>query len=231
MPDTFDLDPWATVGTLSFNAGRSLISDASVRNEYTRSIRSMSDRMRSSLNSSNHSLVANEAVRARNFYMDISRGKSSQVAKSIASSLKERGKTLHQLESDYAKKLFNLEVKDLDHAKRSKVWTAIINSSGRSNQHVNTILQFGGYAGKTLAITSLAALFYSLYEEEDKAEVLKLSAGAFIGGTAMMAKSSGAIMGGSVICGPLYYGCVGVGFILAGAVGVAGGQFVVETIF
>ncbi|WP_051785692.1 hypothetical protein [Endozoicomonas numazuensis] len=136
--------------------------------------------------------------------MDATRGKLSNVGKAWSHNLKNSGKTLTQLESLYAKRIFNSNFENLNQAQRNTVWKEIVTSAGRQRPSANTGAKAMGIAGRALVVLAVAMVVYNISTAEDKTRQTAKEG-------AILASSVGGMAAGgyvaSLACGPGAFIC------------------------
>ena len=146
------------------------IPDAMVRAEYNQHVKAFSKELLSEVSSNKitPSQAAAKAAEMRNTLMDAMRGKTSEIAKAYAFSIKTQGKSLPYLESKYAKQLFSKPFESLNGSQKNKIWKEIVFSSGRPQLKANNLAKTMGRAGRSFIALTIALSVYNIATAEDK---------------------------------------------------------------
>ena len=156
------------------------------------------------------------AHRLRNQYLDAIRGRSSDMGRAYAESLKPSGQPLNFYIDKAARRLFpNIPPENLTQTQQSRVFLELIESSGRPNAQVSQLARRLGYVGRGLIVVSLALAVYEVTTAEDK------TAAAGRVGVGLSAGFAGSMAGGAaagLICGPGAPVCVTVGAFVGAVV-------------
>ena len=215
-------DALDAVNAAALSFASRIIKDVSVRQQYRTAIREAVDEIRADI-VAGRITVEQAALRAnhmRNVILDLSRGNSSDLGRSVAEYLKLEGKTFEQLISYYSNKIFSLEVTSLSAVQRDAVMREIIAAAGRDNAGVTALLRYLGPAARGAVALSVGLAVYDICKAPNwQSEALHqgVVVGAGVGGSYLI----GAV-GISLICGPGEPLCAGI-FILVGGVGFSVG--------
>ncbi len=208
------------------NFGSRSIQASDVRAEYLKMIKMASDEFVELVQTGK--LTPEEgALRAsklRNFILDLSRGKDSELGRAIAESLKKEGLSFDALLQRYANKKFGANFAALSRVQQEAVYLEVIVAAGRDRSSVSRLAPLLGKAGKAFLIASLAISVYNVATAEDKVNAAGREGASILGGIAGGA-AGGAAAG--LICGPGAPICSGIGIFVGGAVGafVASGGY------
>lgn len=152
------------------NFGYRFIEDAGVRSGYVaeaeRAARELLEQVRAGAKSAQQAAL--EANTMRNALLDAARLRTSDIGRAGAEALKATGKTLTELETWYAAKLFKKAFSDLADAEKSEVWLAIVEASGRANGAVTARALRFGKIGRGLIVVSVAIAVYNVATAENK---------------------------------------------------------------
>jgi len=208
------------------NIGAHATVDGQARQAYARQIRRMADELRTEAMSGRITWkqAAEQAEEARNVIMDMIRGRSTPVGRSLAQQIKSEGKTLNELIGRKTQQLFGrgTNFQALTNSQQQAVYGAIVESAGKSNPKVSATMRRLSNAGKGLIVLSLGLSIYRIANAEDKVDAATQEAaitGAGIGG----GMAGGAVAG--LACGPGAPVCVGVGAFVGGALAAFGVSF------
>jgi hypothetical protein len=208
------------------NAGVHMTIDAEARRTYARLIREMADDLRVQAQSGRITWAhaAEQAQQTRTVVMELIRGRSTPVGRSMAEHLKRNGRTFNELIGRKTQQLYGprAEFTRLSAAQQNAVYAEIVRSAGRSDPQVTSTMRNASRAGRGLIVLSIALSVYSVATAEDRSraatrEVLVTSAG--VGGGI----AGGALAG--LACGPGAPVCVTVGAFVGGAVAAFGVDF------
>lgn len=122
------------------NFGSRAIQASDVRADYLKLIKMASDEFLE-LVKSGQILPEEGARRAstlRNFVLDLSRGKDSELGRAFAGSLKKEGLSFDKLLQRYAQKQFNLNFSALTKVQQDAVYLEVVLASGRDRSSVKT---------------------------------------------------------------------------------------------
>lgn len=158
--------------------------------------------------------------------MDAMRGQSSEIARAYAVSLKTQGKSLPELESKYAKKLFGRSFNALSETQKGKIWKEIVFSSGRPRMEANQLAKTMGRAGRGFIAVTVAISVYNIATAEDKI-VASAKEGAVLGGGLLGSVAGGAAAG--LACGPGAPVCVTVGVFVGGVMFAVGAEITFDS--
>lgn len=149
-----------------------LYVDPKLRLEYSRRIKAMSDDLyaKASRGIISWEKAAEEANQTRNLLMELIRYRSTPVGKALAQKMKAQGKTLNELIAYKTKALYGDKVNfnNLSVSQKNAVYSAVVQSAGKSNLEVNIKMQRLSGAGRGLIFLSLAVAVYQIYEAEDR---------------------------------------------------------------
>jgi len=204
------------------NAGMHMVWDATVRQAYAREIREMSLAVEQQVKAGKITWAeaAKEANKLRNDILEIMRTRSTPVGRAEAQRQKLTGKTLNELiVKKTAEKYPGFKFENLSTVQRNHVYAAIVKSSGKPKDKVNTAMQRLNSAGRGLVVLSVALSVYHVAMAEDKAQTIAREASIAGGGIA------GGVAGGAaagLVCGPAAPGCVAVGAFVGGALAAFG---------
>ena len=204
-------------------AGAFMEVDASVRLEYARRIKQMSQDLTRQAETGRITwrAAAKEAVDVRNLIMDMQRSRSTPVGRALAEHFKRQGKTLNQLIAEKVVATHGAGAKwsDLSPVQQNRVHAKIVASAGKSNPRVSAKLRSLSRAGRGLLVLSLALSVYSVATAEDTAAAAKREVGV-TGAGILGAAGGGAVAG--LACGPGAPVCVAVGAFVGGAAAAFG---------
>lgn len=223
-------DQWALdqalleLETEATNFGTRMIRDSFVRRQYFDEIRRMSEDLLERVRGGRITpgAAAEEANTLRNSIMEASRLRSSDIGRAAAESLKSTGRTLAELQEQYARQLFRRTFAQLSAAERDQVFLSIVRSSGRSNPIVNARNLRWGRLGRGLIVLTVALAVYNIATAEDPVEATAHE-GVTLGGGIAGGAAAGAVAG--LACGPGAPVCVGVFVFVGGALGAFGADF------
>jgi|SRR5690606_28719327 len=210
------------------NFGIRFIPDFKVRAEYQLKAKLLSQEILKDVNTGKISSFegAKTASQLRNVLMDAMRGQSSEIARAYAVSLKTQGKSLPELESKYAKKLFGRSFDALSEAQKGKIWKEIVFSSGRPRMEANQLAKTMGRAGRGFIAVTVAISVYNIATAEDKI-MASAKEGAVLGGGLLGSVAGGAAAG--LACGPGAPVCVTVGVFVGGVMFAVGAEITFDS--
>jgi hypothetical protein len=209
------------------NVGTHLSIDAAARYQYSVQIQAMAAQWHAQASAGRISWrqAAEEAQQMRNVIMEILRARSTPVGLAFAQKIKAEGKTLNTLiaEKVLAKHGKNVVFSQLSAAQKDAVYAAIVESAGKSDPKITSLMRRLSPAGKGLIVISIGLSVYSIATAEDKVsaagqELASTGAGV-LGGVA-----GGALAG--LACGPGAPVCVTVGAFVGGALAAFGVSYV-----
>lgn len=212
----------------SANFAIRFIPDAKVRAEYQLKSKALSREILNDVKSGKISSFqgAKQASQMRNVLMDAMRGQSSEIARAYAVSLKTQGKSLPELESKYAKRLFGKSFETLTETQKGKIWREIVFSSGRPRMEANQLAKTMGKAGKGFVAITIAISVYNIATAEDKL-MASAKEGAVIGGGLLGSVAGGAAAG--LACGPGAPVCVTIGVFIGGVMFAVGAEITFDS--
>lgn len=203
------------------NASAHLTIDARARHIYETQIKAMSDGLRTQAESGKitWAKAAREAQETRNVIMEVMRGRSTPVGRSIAERLKLNGKTLNEMIARKTQTLFGSKVvfDRLSAQQQGQVYAEIVKSAGKSDPKISASKL--SIAAKSLIFVTLAFSVYNIATAEDKVDAAKKEVVV-----ATVSITSG-IAGGAIAglaCGPGAPVCVTLGAFVGGALGAFG---------
>lgn len=200
------------------NAGTHLVIDANARMAYDREIGAMSRQLRAQARSGaiTWAQAAAQAREMRNVIMEILRGRSTAVGRSLAEYIKRQGKTLNELIALKTLSKFGAkaEFPTLTTAQQNVVFTEIVVAAGRSNATITGIMRVMPYAGRGLLVWSIAMSVYTVAESDNPVSAAGREA-ATTGAAIAGGLASGALAG--LACGPGAPVCVTLGAFIGGA--------------
>ncbi|WP_254071748.1 hypothetical protein [Kosakonia sacchari] len=131
--------------------------------------------------------------------------------------MKAQGKTLNELIAYKTKALYGDKVNfnNLSVSQKNAVYSAVVQSAGKSNLEVNIKMQRLSGAGRGLIFLSLAVAVYQIYEAEDR--VLETQRQLAISSAGIAGAWGGGALAG-LMCGPGAPVCVVIGAFVGGAI-------------
>lgn len=209
------------------NFGARFIKDAATRRDYLRRTAEMSAELRNAVAAGELSAeaAARRAAELRNAIMEASRIDSSQIGRAVAENLKASGKSLAQLQEEYAVRLFKKNFDNLTDAQRTRVYVEIVEASGRPRPSATKSATRWGKLGKGLVALSVGLVVYDIWVADDKFKAA-VKGGATTAGGAAGGAGGGALAG--MICGPGAPVCVGVGILIGGGLAALGTDWLVD---
>lgn len=204
--------------TQAMNFGSRMVQDADVRADYLKTIKYASEEFIELVKSGKISYEegARRAGILRNYILEVSRGKNSDLGRALAEFLKKEGPTLQDLLTKYAKSKFQRVFSILSQAEQEAVYFEVIVAAGRDRKTVSGIAPYLGKFGKVCLVASIAISVYNVATSEDKVNAVGREGSGILGGFAGGA-AGGALAG--LICGPGAPICSGIGIFVGGAVG------------
>lgn len=168
--------------------------------------------------------AAEQARGMRDDVMQLIRGRSTPVGRSIAEWLKPKSPTLNELVARKTLELFGPEAyfARLTVEQQNRVFAAIVESAGKSNPRITARMRTVSRAGRGLLVLSLGISVYTIATAEDKGEAA-LREGAITGGGIAGGIAGGALAG--LVCGPGAPVCVTIGAFAGGALAAMGIDF------
>lgn len=208
--------------------GRRFINDSRVRSRYKIDIGKFGNNILHLVE--NGSLTKKEgAQRAtimRNFIMQQSRLKASEVSNAFAKSYKKVGKTQEELELKYSKTKSLEEFSKLPEHKKNKVWLNIIEKSMNSNPDYDKVAKLMSHGGRVLMITTVAIAIYKVAKAKNKVHEAAKQ------GVILLSAYTGSEIGGTIgsFGGPFDPITVPLGVFLGGIIGASVGAFTTKKI-
>lgn len=159
--------------------------------------------------------AAADAQQMRNSTMELLRGRSTPVGRSIAEFLKREGRTMNELVARYTIRLFggNANFNRLSPAQQNQVYAEIVAAAARSNPRVDLWVRRASRAGRGLLVLSLALSTYAIATSPDPAATARRE-GAVLGAGIAGGVAGGALAG--LACGPGAPVCVAIGAFVGG---------------
>lgn len=194
------------------------IVDAAQRDLYQSRIMAISDKVRAAVSSGKMTTKegAEFCQEMRNKIMEEIRVATSARGRAKAEQLKLNAPTLEDLLSKYSKKLYGKEFSQLAEIEKSKVYYAIIESSGRSRASVNAATKDLRVAGKVCILVTATIALISIGVAENKEKEI-IAQGATIGGGLAGGWVAGLTV--SAFCGPGAPVCALAVVLVGGAIG------------
>lgn len=219
----------AQLETVSAAFAQQFIPDAKVRREYIEQTRRYSLELKEqvSKNQVSPQKAAQQAQSMRNTIMEAQRSKSSSLGLSIAQFMKTEGKSLAELESKYAGKLFASEFDRLTQNQRNEVWRKIVEKSGEPQARASNGAKWMGRVGRGLFVLTISIAIYHIATAEDKVRATA-NEGVAIGGGMAGAATLGAA---GLVCGPAALACVPIGVFVGGVLGAFGADWAFDKIW
>jgi len=218
----------ASFESSAINFGIRFIPDSMVRVEYNLKAKKFSAEIMAQIKSGKISNLegATRASELRNVLMDSMRGKSSEIGRAYAVSQKTNGKSLLELESKYAKKLFEQPFDKLKPTQQNQIWKEIVFSSGRARLKANQLAKKMGSIGRSFIVLTIAISVYNISTSDDKI-MATAKEGAVIGGGLLGSVAGGAAAG--LACGPGAPVCVGIGIFIGGVMFAVGAEMTFDS--
>ncbi len=210
------------------NFGIRFIPDSMVRAEYNKQAKGLSKEILEQVTSGKISASegAAKASSMRNMIMETMRGKSSEISRAYAFSLKTKGKSLPFLEQKYSKQFFNKTFEKLTTTQQNKVWKEIVFSAGRPQLTASKLAKTLGRAGKGFIALTITISVYNIATADDKLNAAAKE-GAVIGGGLLGSIAGGAAAG--LACGPGAPVCVGIGVFVGGVMFAIGSEIAYDS--
>lgn len=209
------------------NIGVHLEIDSTARKIYAREIKTMSENLRREVAKGKltWSQAAEQAQTTRNTVMQLTRSRTTPVARAFAQSTKAEGRGLNALVAEKTVKLFGKDAvfAKLTPLKQNRVFAEIVASAGRSEPAITRNVRRLGYAGRGIILLSLALSTYNVLTAQNKARAIKRELATTAAGI------SGSIAAGALAglaCGPGAPLCVTVGAFVGGALAAFGAGFI-----
>lgn len=200
------------------SAGMHLEIDSTARRIYAREIKIMADNLRRDVarGTLTWAQAAEQAQLARNTIMQLTRSRTTPVARAVAEYKKAEGRGLNTLIAEKTVKLFGKQAafNKLPATQQNQVFAEVVAASGRSNQQFTRNVMRLSYAGRGIILLSLALSTYNVLTARNKSTAIKralATASAGIGGSI----AAGALAG--LACGPGAPVCVTIGAFAGGA--------------
>lgn len=209
------------------SAGMHLGIDSAARRIYAREIKAMSDNLRRQVARGQLTWVqaAEQAQNTRNVVMQLTRSRTTPVARAFAEHYKAEGRGLNALVAKKTTQLFggNAVFSNLSPAKQNRVFAEIVASSGRSQPSITRNMMRLSYLGRGVILLSLAISTYNVLTARNRTTAIKrelATTTAGIGGSI----AAGALAG--LACGPGAPVCVTIGAFVGGALAAFGAGFI-----
>lgn len=209
------------------SVGVHLEIDSTARRIYAREIKIMSDNLRREVATGKLTWLraAEQAQTTRNFIMQVTRSRTTPVARAFAQSKKAEGRGLNALIAEKTAKLFgkNAIFARLTSAQQNRVFAEVVASAGRSQPTITRRALRLSYLGRSVMLLSLALSTYNILTAGDRSaaagrELVTVTAG--VGGS----MGAGALAG--LACGPGAPVCVTIGAFAGGALAAFGVGFI-----
>lgn len=207
--------------------GMHLEVDSTARRTYAREIKAMSDNLRSEVAKGKltWAQAAEQAQTTRNVIMQLTRSRTTPVARAFAQGAKAEGQGLNALIAEKTVKLYgkNAVFTKLSQSARNRVFAEIVASAGRSRLTVTRAVLRLSYLGRSLILLSLALSTYNVLTARNKSTAIKrelVTTAAGVSGSI----AAGAIAG--LACGPGAPVCVTIGAFAGGALAAFGAGFI-----
>ena len=168
----------------AFNFGIRFIPDSKVRSEYVSRARATAREILAQVQSGKLSSAegAKTASELRNVLMDALRGKSSDIGRAYALSLKLNGKTLTVLEQKYSKSLFGKNFIKLSASQKNRVWKEIVFASGRPQIKATKVAKTLAIASRGLIALTITISVYNIVTADDKGKATAREGAVISGG-------------------------------------------------
>lgn len=209
------------------NAGAHLTIDSHARLAYSREIKTMAEQLRRDATAGKISwaAAAQQAQEMRNLIMEIVRGNSTPIGRSLTQKLKASGHSLNDLVARQTVLRYGAKstYSGLSSSQKNKIFADIVISAGKSNPVVNQAMSRLSHAGRGLLFVSLSLSVYNVATSDNKMGTAKrelTATGAGIGGGI----AGGALAG--LACGPGAPVCVTVGAFVGGTLSAFGSSFI-----
>jgi len=209
------------------SAGMHLEIDSAARRIYSREIKAMSDKLRREVakGSLTWAQAAEQAHSTRNLVMQLTRSRTTPVARAFAEHNKAEGRGLNALVAEKTAKLFgkNAVFAKLAPSQQNRVFAEIVASAGRSQPAITRNMLRLSYVGRSVILLSLALSTYNVLTARNQSTALKrelVTTTAGIGGSI----AAGALAG--LACGPGAPVCVTIGAFAGGALAAFGAGFI-----
>ncbi|MQA42375.1 hypothetical protein [Rugamonas aquatica] len=209
------------------SVGMHLEIDSTARRFYAREIKAMSDKLRRDVAAGKltWAQAAEQAQATRNAVMQLTRSRTTPVARAFAEHTKAEGRGMTALVAEKTAKLFgkNAAFAKLTTSKQNRVFAEIVASAGRSQPAITRNVLRLSYVGRSVILLSLALSTYNVLSARDKSTAVKrelVTTTAGIGGSI----AAGALAG--LVCGPGAPVCVTIGAFVGGALPAFGAGFI-----
>lgn len=209
------------------SVGMHLEIDSTARRMYTTEIKAMSDNLRreAARGTLTWMQAAEQAQTTRNIIMQLSRSRTTPIARAFAEHKKAEGRGLNALVAEKTMKLFGKSAvfANLTTSKQNRVFAEIVASAGRSQPTITRAVQRLSYLGRGVILLSLALSTYNVLTANNKSNAIKrelVTTAAGIGGSI----ATGALAG--LACGPGAPVCVTIGAFVGGALAAFGAGFI-----
>lgn len=209
------------------SAGMHLEIDSTARRTYAREIKAMSDNLRRQVarGTLTWAQAAEQAKNTRNVVMQLTRSRTTPVARAFAEHKKAEGRGLNALVAEKTAKLFgkNAVFAKLTPSQQNRVFAEIVASAGRSQPTITRNGMRLSYVGRSVILLSLALSTYNVLTARNKSTALKrelVTTTAGIGGSI----GAGALAG--LACGPGAPACVTIGAFAGGTLAAFGAGFI-----
>ncbi len=195
------------------------IPDAKVRSEYVERVKEVSRSTRELYDARKITALQAEEIAhsMRNQIMDFARMRTSEMGRSAAIILKERGIPLDELVTKYSQELFGKAPDRLSAAERNTVALKIVEKAGETNVKVNRTMRGLGRAGRGLWVLTALVAAYNIGSAENK-WVAAGREGANIAGGLGGGAAGGALVG-AALTGPAAPIGSTIGAIMGGILG------------
>jgi hypothetical protein len=204
-------------------AGGFAVNDGYVRQQYQRAISQAAAELREAARSGRitWAQAARKASELRNANMELLRGRSSPIGRSLAESMKAEGLSLDLLLSKYAKRRFGQDARfqTLSQAQKNSVYAEVVSAAARSNPKVNAWAVNASKAGRGLILLSLSVSVYVVATSEEPGQAA-LKEGVTLSVSFLASLGGGAAAG--LACGPGAPLCSLVGAFVGGALAAFG---------
>lgn len=209
------------------SVGVHLEIDSTARQIYAREIKAMSGTLRREVAKGRMTWAqaAEQANNTRNVVMQLTRSRTTPVARAFAEHKKAEGRGLNALVAEKTAKLFgkNAVVEKLSPSQQSRVFAEIVASAGWSQPTITRNVLRLSYVGRSVILLSLALSTYNVLTARNKSAAVKrelVTTAAGIGGSV----AAGALAG--LACGPGAPVCVTIGAFAGGALAAFGAGFI-----
>ncbi|RZT11449.1 hypothetical protein SAMN05216319_0066 [Duganella sp. CF402] len=209
------------------SVGVHLEVDSTARRIYAREIKAMSDNLRSDVAKGKLSWAeaAEQAQTTRNVIMQLTRSRTTPVARAFAERAKAEGQGLNALIAEKTVKLYGKSAvfAKLTQSRQNRVFAEVVASAGRSRLTITGNVRRFSYLGRSLILLSLALSTYNVLTARNKSAAIKhelVTTTAGVSGSI----AAGAIAG--LACGPGAPVCVTIGAFAGGALAAFGAGFI-----